>query len=530
MIVNLFYTVLEISATVSAVILFIFLLMPFLKKYFTAKWRYWIWLILVIRLLIPINYHVPQPVVQIQMPQESAVTQTVPYSVQSVQQTQPVYSQQSLSVPKLLAIIWTVGMILLFAYRFSAYFVFLHRIRRWSRPVDDADTLEILKSVKSELAIWHKIVFQRSKKIASPMMTGFFRPVLLLPEVEYTDEELRLILKHELIHLKRRDIWYKVLLTLANAVHWFNPIVWFMVYKASGDTELVCDAEVVKGQGDDYRRRYGKIILSAIHQSKVNGLVFSTYFCGGMKTMKQRIFNILDMGKKHRGIVAFCVVAVAVTAVGASVACGAGAVNQNAQSQASAKTSSNYVQDMDSSTDEYSQVSQSSNGSETFSRYSSSADGFTKSQQSSSAAKSIKKPQSSANTSQSVKPQNSSEWVVYDTNKDGYKLHKKRKDGTGDTVIVNDSVEAPCLAGEWVYYFPDLSGINKVKLDGSQKTRVCTTDAFEELNGSTAVTAECKNGYILYKLVQLVPVGDSGPAKTSYYKLDLNSNKLARVK
>jgi len=126
--------------------------------------------------------------------------------------------------------------------------------------------------------------------------------------------------------------------------------------------------------------------------------------------------------------------------------------------------------------------------------------------------------------------QNDGEWVAYDTNKDTYKLHIKRTDGTEDKVIVNDPVLAPCVAGEWAYYIVPLQEIDKVKLDGSQKTKVCDIDAMEALNANAAVTAEYKDGYILYKLVQLREIGDSRPNTVTYYNLDLKQNKIIPVK
>ncbi len=131
---------------------------------------------------------------------------------------------------------------------------------------------------------------------------------------------------------------------------------------------------------------------------------------------------------------------------------------------------------------------------------------------------------------ESQKSQNDSDWVAYDTNKDGYKLHIRKKDGTGDKVIVNDSVLAPCVAGEWAYYIVPLQEIDKVKLDGSQKTKVCDIDAMEAINANAAVTAEYKDGYILYKLVQLREIGDSRPNTVTYYNLDIKQNKITPVK
>ena len=130
----------------------------------------------------------------------------------------------------------------------------------------------------------------------------------------------------------------------------------------------------------------------------------------------------------------------------------------------------------------------------------------------------------------SSREQTDSEWIAYDTNKDGYKLHIKKADGSEDKVIVDDIVLAPCVAGEWVYYIYPLQEIDKVKLDGSQKTKVCDVNAMKALNANVAVTAEYKDGYILYKLVQLREVGDDRPNTVTYYKLDLDTNEITEVK
>ncbi len=325
---SLFYTVLEISVSVSVVVLVVLLLTPVLKKRFTAKWRYWVWLLLAVRLLIPLNFHMPQPAVQIPVPQKAVMIQNAaPQTAQNVvtpaptnQASQP-DTAQPVTASELLVAAWVAGAAVFLLSRFTGYFAFLHMVRRWSHPVRELEAREVLQSQKEEMGIRHGLVFLRCKRISSPMMVGFFRPMLLLPETDYPEEELRLILKHELIHWKRHDVWYKLLLCLANAIHWFNPVIWLMVRRAEENTELVCDSEVVKGFGTDYRRRYGETILSSVRKSKIRGATFSTYFYGGAKTLKQRFSNILDIGKKHRGIAAFCAILIGAASVGSLVAC-----------------------------------------------------------------------------------------------------------------------------------------------------------------------------------------------------------------
>lgn len=64
--------------------------------------------------------------------------------------------------------------------------------------------------------------------VSSPMLMGLLHPVILLPDEELTTEELALVLRHELTHLKRGDLLVKAGLVLAYALHWYNPVVWAM--------------------------------------------------------------------------------------------------------------------------------------------------------------------------------------------------------------------------------------------------------------------------------------------------------------
>ena len=742
---RLFDTILEISVSVSTVVLLVFLLTPLLKKRFAAKWRYWIWLVLAVRLLIPFNFHMPQPVVQISMPQRTVTVQPTvqPQTVQNaaVPTTQPPQTtvQPQLTVAGLLSVVWLMGAAVFLLFRFSGYFAFLHMVRRWSRPVREPEMREVLRLQEKELDIRRGPVFLRCKRISSPMMAGFFRPMLLLPEEDYQEEELRLILKHELIHWKRRDVWYKLLLSVANAVHWFNPIIWLMARKAGENTELVCDSEVVKGFGTDYRRRYGETILSSVRRSKICGTSFSTYFYGGAKTLKQRFANILDAGKKHRGIVTFCVVVIVLGTLSAAVACSSKAIADTVSSstlQSSALQNSTLLSgakeklekvntaDYEISVPGYwgrKQVGTSSlifsennqeigwvdeanydpsqpisqlegNHAETLSskkltglRYPAEETAIRRTQPAAANDSSYtdelhiyilpdgsriaydlkfdsakvkeetalqiagsfllnQKPQTKAEsgpayedvnvTSKTLcgsfgtvlcgslkndskqgvavviwnkensnaaptryltpekhgaikanvsdtaheskedvflvtaedgytwlfnlyngfgnghqgtsntnsapaassqvpgkQAQQAGEWVVYREAEKPQNMHVKKSNGTGDRIVATDYDEGACLVGDWVYYFADLDTIRKVKVDGSQKTKVCNTDAISNLDGSTEVTTKYQNGSILIRTFQLKPVGDTRPtAKPNYYRLDLKSNQITPVK
>ena len=89
---------------------------------------------------------------------------------------------------------------------------------------------------------------------------------------------------------EKSDGLYKALLLLTNAVHWFNPLVWWMVREASRNLELCCDDEVVRAKDAGFRRRYGEILLHTAAGCRAPAL--STYFGGGKKLLKGRLANL----------------------------------------------------------------------------------------------------------------------------------------------------------------------------------------------------------------------------------------------
>jgi len=128
----------------------------------------------------------------------------------------------------------------------------------------------------------------------------------LLPKTDLAKDELLFILKHELVHYKRKDLWYKCLVLIATTVHWFNPIFYLMAKAIEVLCEISCDAEVVRSTDASTRQHYSETIVGVVkYQSKMK-TALSTNFYGGKKGMKKRIFSIMDMGKKKTGLTILC--------------------------------------------------------------------------------------------------------------------------------------------------------------------------------------------------------------------------------
>ncbi|WP_051280748.1 M56 family metallopeptidase [Anaerovorax odorimutans] len=329
-----FINITKVSLTVSLVIALLLLLMPLIHRNYTVKWRYWIWLILALRLLIPFNISLPQTQAEIipylnnmdiERPLQSvSFVHQENNQIDAWQDTEVLSeaTHKNIEWEEIILAVWTTGAVIFILYYMIGYIVFKRSVLRFSRFIGDKRAIEIFEEVKSEMKIIRNVGLFTSKKIKSPMMSGFLRPFICLPNLDYGYEELKIILKHELIHYKRKDIWYKLVFVCANAVHWFNPMVYLLRGISNRDLEMACDYELIKHSDTVFRKRYSQTILSAVQNENKHQSAFSTYFYGGKKTMKERLENILDMNKKRRGIITLCAIIIIVMVTGGSLSYG----------------------------------------------------------------------------------------------------------------------------------------------------------------------------------------------------------------
>lgn len=303
-------TLLICSGTMSALALFYMAITPLLAKQYSVTGCYYTWLVIVAGLIIPFRPHFNNAIVRVDMPGRMAapVIQTgagTPAAAPVQAAIPPAFT--NLSWQQIAAAVWLAGMVLFLTYHIIRHYRFLKLTARWSDDIQDEQTLSLFRDLKTQMGITGQIGLQVCDTIGSPMMTGFANPRILLPPTGFAKDELCFILKHELVHYKRRDLWYKCLVLTAAAVHWFNPIVHLMAKVIDLQCELSCDAEVVRSTGAGTRLHYSETIISVVrHHSKLKTSL-STNFYGGKKGMKKRIFSIMDMNKKKAGAaVLFC--------------------------------------------------------------------------------------------------------------------------------------------------------------------------------------------------------------------------------
>jgi beta-lactamase regulating signal transducer with metallopeptidase domain len=197
--------------------------------------------------------------------------------------------------------IWIAGMAAFLAGTLARHSMLMKTLGRWSGGACGKRYTALMDGIKKELGISRKVGLQICPAVGSPTLVGCIRPRIILPDGDITDGEAYFIIKHELVHYKRRDLWTKMIALAANAIHWFNPAAYLASRAAAVQAELACDGEVVKNSGPEARRAYTWAVLNAAAKCRRQKTALTTNFYGGKKEMKDRITTIFNTKKKKAG-------------------------------------------------------------------------------------------------------------------------------------------------------------------------------------------------------------------------------------
>lgn len=194
-----------------------------------------------------------------------------------------------------LSLLWLAGACSLTGYVLACN-VRLWRIVRRAQSVTDRQILDLLEECKSRLGTRTTLAVVATDRVSSPALFGFVRPRLLLPGsamAELSLDELRHVFLHELAHLKRHDILVGAVASLLHVLHWFNPLIAFGLKRMRADRELACDALAMSVLAPDEACAYGRTIVRQIElllASRPRPMLAA--LCGDRARIKQRIAMI----------------------------------------------------------------------------------------------------------------------------------------------------------------------------------------------------------------------------------------------
>ncbi|EMP0348073.1 M56 family metallopeptidase [Clostridioides difficile] len=235
-------------------------LLLFLKRYlfkkFSKRFNYYIWLIIVFRMLLFLfNYTI---VYEVKEPKENALGNNITQIDISTDNNLMLY----------VAYLWLFVTIVIAVYTFIKYTRFKNLVVDVSYDIEDNDINCIYKNLLKELNIKKKIELRGSDELISPAGMGLFKSYIFLPDYPYSKSELTWILKHELMHFKNKDILIKFLVLSVRIIYWFNPLVYVMSNRVNLDCELCCDESVIYNCSFNDKKEYALALIKSIKLSK----------------------------------------------------------------------------------------------------------------------------------------------------------------------------------------------------------------------------------------------------------------------
>lgn len=267
------------------------------RRWLPAQWRYALWLPMLLVLLLPALPTLPFGLFPAKA--LTPVSVEVPnFAISGTAQTEKpveIAVKKSVVAVNPFTIAWLSGAGGVFAAGVVGYRRKMRRITK-NQLLVKKSLAEAIKIAALEAGVDRAPRVIVSSAVESPAVTGIFRPSLLLPAGfpdGFTHEETRLILLHEFTHLKRHDLIVNGLACVLQALHWFNPLLWFAFARMRADREAACDASVLSLGTADRRAAYGSALLKLEGGFPSHG--FSLGFVGIFERtagMKSRIREI----------------------------------------------------------------------------------------------------------------------------------------------------------------------------------------------------------------------------------------------
>ncbi|MBQ4560833.1 MAG: hypothetical protein IJA55_00700 [Clostridia bacterium] len=349
---NFLITLGGISLAMSVVIILMLALRKPIKKRFAALGRYIIWSVIIIRLCLPVSLDILPKLITLPsvMPEEEAViyepvtpevipeaeytpevipeAEYTPEAVTPVEPSsevinEPVFdnteneTQTPLTptvepvTPKpafeitgehiitALFAVWAVGAVTFVTVTLIRYRINAKRLDS-TLNIPAPELWSIYDTVCRELNIKKAPPLYMGRADVSPMVYGFFNPKVVLPSAEMSAQSAAYILRHELTHYKRGDLWFKLIAMFANALHWFNPLVYAACSMMSAEAELSCDESALRKTDLMGRLGYGNSMLEIVKLCR-HAPKLTTGFSPKKRAVKERFENMINTTKKKKG-------------------------------------------------------------------------------------------------------------------------------------------------------------------------------------------------------------------------------------
>lgn len=282
----------------------------------SRQWQYYIWLVVIARLLLPFGpettllgsaYQAAGQAISAPFPQRQQRAQSEPKGPPadgSEQNCENGSAPAASAAPALLADhIWLAAALGLLIRKATVYQGFMRYIRAGAVPVSEMERLDRLSAAAEWSGVKRPVELCVNPLVSSPLLVGFFHPCIVLPSVDIPEKNFQYIALHELTHYKRQDLFYKWLVQVTVCLHWFNPLVHLMSREITRDCEFSCDEAVLAKVGCGSAQDYGKTLLDAMaavgrYKENPGAVTLSE----NKQLLKERLGAIMNFTRKSNAV------------------------------------------------------------------------------------------------------------------------------------------------------------------------------------------------------------------------------------
>lgn len=330
---DVFKVFLSLSLSGSLIILLMFFCGRFWKDRISRQWQYYIWLIVLARLLLPFTpeqnlmgymfQNIDRMMIQaytVSPPPTESSLQDMDYESSTYRKSdrsrenqpflqaadeQPVQDISALLAGKLW-LVWLVTAFVLLMRKITIYQSFVRYVKAGQTLVSDIALLDRLSVLAGQTGIKKPVELCVNPLISSPLLVGFSRPCIVLPDTDISEKDFRYTVMHELTHYRRRDMFYKWLVQVVVCLHWFNPLVYLMSRKINKACEFSCDEAIIARLDSGSAQEYGRTLLNAmVKAGSYKESLASVTLNENKEMLKERLGAIMRFKKKSKLKTAF---------------------------------------------------------------------------------------------------------------------------------------------------------------------------------------------------------------------------------
>ncbi|WP_407270309.1 M56 family metallopeptidase [Radiobacillus sp. PE A8.2] len=331
---DFFILVLSLSISGSILALFLFLIKPLIKHKLSKTLQYYIWLIVLFRLLFPFAFEnsmmdnlfsdenpkdnnntvAVQPITDVETTSNSAFVPTVEQNVANgIYNFDTDHDRYFLDLfNQYAAYVWIIGVIIALSINLIGYIRFLRYLKPGYLDATKQEHYILTSLIKKR----RRVRLVRNRYVSTPMLIGIVWPTIIIPDTDFTEQQTKNILLHELSHMKRLDIGVKWLTMVVTSLHWFNPFMYFIKKEINRACELACDEAVIKHLTPAEKQAYGDTLISVVAEHKYPVGVLQATMSEEKKTLKERLLSIMKHKQKSKLIFGVSIILVGIFITG----------------------------------------------------------------------------------------------------------------------------------------------------------------------------------------------------------------------